>query len=155
MPKRKRKAAASPATAAAADSGGASSSSSAASEPPKAAPAPTCTAEETLRFELELEFVQCLANTHYIHHLAMQGCFDDEKFVAYLRYLHSYWPRPEYARFLTFPHCLHFLRLLQVPSFRESAKNAEFCARADHQQYLHYLHSRTEPYVDPKAKPVH
>jgi mediator of RNA polymerase II transcription subunit 31 len=29
-----------------------------------------------------------------------------------------YWTRPEYAKFLRFPQCIHFLRLLQDPDLR-------------------------------------
>ena len=43
-----------------------------------------------IRFETELEFVQCLANPHYLASLAMQGLLAQPNFIAYLRYL-TYW----------------------------------------------------------------
>lgn len=51
------------------------------------------------RFELELEFVQSLANPHYLQALAQQGVMEDASFVLYLEYL-KYWSQPEYARFI-------------------------------------------------------
>ncbi|VCW67194.1 unnamed protein product, partial [Gulo gulo] len=34
-----------------------------------------------LRFQLELEFVQCLANPNYLNFLAQRGYFKDKAFV--------------------------------------------------------------------------
>ncbi|TXG53739.1 hypothetical protein EZV62_018995 [Acer yangbiense] len=74
------------------------------------------------RFLLELEFVQCLANPNYIHYLAQNRYFEDEAFIGYLKYL-QYWKRPEYVKFIMYPHCLYFLNLLQ---------NANFCSAMAH-----------------------
>jgi len=52
-----------------------------------------------LRFQLELEFVQCLANPTYIHYLAQNRYFEDEAFIGYLKYL-KYWQRPEYIKYI-------------------------------------------------------
>ncbi|XP_073874508.1 mediator of RNA polymerase II transcription subunit 31 isoform X2 [Macaca fascicularis] len=52
-----------------------------------------------LRFQLELEFVQCLANPNYLNFLAQRGYFKDKAFVNYLKYL-LYWKDPEYAKYL-------------------------------------------------------
>jgi mediator of RNA polymerase II transcription subunit 31 len=41
-------------------------------------------------FELELEFVQALANPHYLESLAVQGILNQPAFVNYLKYL-TYW----------------------------------------------------------------
>ena len=57
------------------------------------------TAGQQLRFELELEFVQCLANPRYLAWLSQQKYLDDPTFLNYLTYL-AYWRRPEYACFL-------------------------------------------------------
>jgi mediator of RNA polymerase II transcription subunit 31 len=51
------------------------------------------------RFELELEFVQALANPFYLHSLAQQGILYQPAFVNYLNYL-LYWKEKEYARFI-------------------------------------------------------
>lgn len=51
------------------------------------------------RFELELEFVQSLANPHYLQALAQQNILEDPAFILYLEYL-KYWSEPEYARFI-------------------------------------------------------
>lgn len=51
------------------------------------------------RFELELEFVQSLANPYYLHSLAQQGILSQPTFVNFLRYL-LYWKEKDYARFI-------------------------------------------------------
>lgn len=105
-------------------------------EPPKPAPDP--------RFTLELEFVSSLANPYYLSHLAVNypnllgisraedndpdAAADPESqaFVAYLAYLYSYWKRPEYAQFLTYPGpTLRALRLLQEERFRRDIINPQ------------------------------
>lgn len=63
------------------------------------------------KFELELEFLQSLANPHYLHSLSTSGYFSNPSFLNYLDYL-SYWEKPEYARFITYPISLTHLRLL-------------------------------------------
>jgi hypothetical protein len=51
------------------------------------------------RFELELEFVQALANPYYLHSLAQQGILYQPAFINYLKYL-LYWKEKDYARFI-------------------------------------------------------
>jgi len=53
------------------------------------------------RFELELEFVQSLANPYYLQALAQQGIMEDPSFVLYLDYL-QYWSEPGYAKFVMY-----------------------------------------------------
>ncbi|KAJ1996958.1 suppressor of hpr1 [Coemansia thaxteri] len=89
------------------------------------------------RFEVELEFIQCLANPWYINIIAQQGYFDKPEFVNYLKYL-RYWQRPEYARFVVYPHALAFLDLLQHKSFREEMKRVDEAARIHELQYHHW-----------------
>ncbi|KAJ2457396.1 suppressor of hpr1 [Coemansia sp. RSA 2424] len=89
------------------------------------------------RFEVELEFVQCLANPWYINIIAQQGFFDKPEFVNYLKYL-KYWQRPEYARFVVYPHALAFLDLLQQKSFREEMKRVDEATRIHELQYHHW-----------------
>ncbi|KAI9592301.1 mediator complex, subunit Med31 [Syncephalis fuscata] len=86
------------------------------------------------RFELELEFVQCLANPFYLHYLAQQDYFDDPRFAAYLEYL-TYWRKPEYAKY---PHCLHYLELLQHTEFRQSLRLLETARTLHGAQYKHW-----------------
>ncbi|KAJ2783066.1 suppressor of hpr1 [Coemansia javaensis] len=89
------------------------------------------------RFEVELEFVQCLANPAYINSIAQLGYFDKPEFVSYLRYL-KYWQRPEYARFVVYPHALGFLDLLQSKQFRDEMKKADEAMRVHELQYHHW-----------------
>ena len=51
------------------------------------------------RFELELEFVQALANPYYLQSLAQQNILNQPAFVNYLEYL-LYWKEREYAKFI-------------------------------------------------------
>ncbi|KAF2875476.1 mediator complex, subunit Med31 [Massariosphaeria phaeospora] len=71
------------------------------------------------RFELELEFVQCLANPQYLNWLAVKKMFDKPDFVAYLGYL-QYFKQPKYAKYLHHPGpTLRALELLQQDRFRK------------------------------------
>jgi mediator of RNA polymerase II transcription subunit 31 len=106
------------------------------------------TKKEALRFEVELEFVQCLANPDYIHHLALKGTLDDVKFIKYLKYMQDTWTKPEYSRFLTFPNCLNYLHLLQESTFRQMAKNPQFIADVNYQRDLHFFHHKTADVID-------
>ncbi|KAK4288013.1 hypothetical protein Pmani_030993 [Petrolisthes manimaculis] len=54
---------------------------------------------QRLRFQIELEFVQCLANPNYLLFLAQRGYFKEQTFINYLKYL-QYWKEPEYAKYL-------------------------------------------------------
>ncbi|KAH7960987.1 hypothetical protein HPB49_025550 [Dermacentor silvarum] len=52
--------------------------------------------QQKLRFQIELEFVQCLANPNYLNFLAQRGYLKQKTFVNYLNYL-QYWKKPEYS----------------------------------------------------------
>ncbi|RPA88968.1 SOH1-domain-containing protein, partial [Choiromyces venosus 120613-1] len=70
------------------------------------------------RFEVELEFVQCLANPFYLNFLAHSKILEDERFKNYITYL-QYFRKPEYTKLLTYPvYSLAALTLLQQPGFR-------------------------------------
>ncbi|XP_035777898.1 mediator of RNA polymerase II transcription subunit 31-like isoform X2 [Anopheles albimanus] len=100
---------------------------------------------QKLRFQVELEFVQCLANPNYLHFLAQRGYFKDAAFVNYLKYL-LYWKEPEYAKYIKFPMCLYFLDLLQYEHFRREIVSAQCCKFIDDQAILlwqHYTRRRT------------
>ena len=91
--------------------------------------APTSSVDSpTTNFKQDLEFVCCLANPEYLNSLAIQGYFDDEKFIRYLKYL-LYFKRPEYVKYILFPHCLFFLEKLQNEKFRDSMKDYNFVMR--------------------------
>ncbi|KAI8824403.1 mediator of RNA polymerase II transcription subunit 31-like protein [Fimicolochytrium jonesii] len=92
-----------------------------------------------LRFQLELEFVQCLANPQYLQFLAQRQYFANPSFLNYLAYL-RYWQEPPYSKYITYPYSLYMLDLLQHAAFREA------CASADTMRFLHekeYWHYRT------------
>lgn len=112
------------------------------------------------RFLLELEFVQCLANPTYIHYLAQNRYFEDEAFIGYLKYL-QYWQRPEYLKFIMYPHCLFFLELLQNANFRNAMAhpgNKELAHRQQFYLWKNYRNNRLKhilprPLPDPGAAP--
>ncbi|CAG7828928.1 unnamed protein product [Allacma fusca] len=92
-----------------------------------------------LRFQIELEFVQCLANPNYLNFLAQRGYLKQATFINYLKYL-QYWKEPEYARFLKYPTSLYFLDLLQYSEFRQELANAKCAKFVEEQQLLHWQH---------------
>ncbi|EIW82633.1 SOH1-domain-containing protein [Coniophora puteana RWD-64-598 SS2] len=89
------------------------------------------------RFELELEFVQSLANPYYLHSLAQQNILDQPAFVNYLSYL-QYWRHKDYARFIHYPHALHHLELLQQATFRAEIKKDEWREYLNQKQFDHW-----------------
>ncbi|XP_047961749.1 mediator of RNA polymerase II transcription subunit 31-like [Salvia hispanica] len=106
------------------------------------------------RFLLELEFVQCLANPTYIHYLAQNRYFEDEAFIGYLKYL-QYWQRPEYLKFIMYPHCLFFLELLQNANFRNAMAhpaNKELAHRQQFYFWKNYRNNRLK-HIQPKSLP--
>lgn len=115
---------------------------------------------EMVRFRVELEFVQCLANPFYVNcmccrrarrrllhatdartgiDLAQTGMLDDERFVGYIRYLRDCWRRPEYARYLTYPSALDMLHLL-VSRPSASLKEHAVCDFIHVQQFYWWQH---------------
>jgi mediator of RNA polymerase II transcription subunit 31 len=94
---------------------------------------------EKYRFQVELEFVQCLANPQFLNSLAQRGYLRKPEFVNYLNYL-QYWKGQDYAKFLKYPHCLHFLDLLQEESFRKDIANSLCTKFIEDQQLLHWHH---------------
>lgn len=57
------------------------------------------------RFELELEFVQALANPFYLHSLAQQNILEQPAFVNFLEYL-LYFKEKDYARFIQYVYTI-------------------------------------------------
>ncbi|CAL9079765.1 unnamed protein product, partial [Musa textilis] len=106
------------------------------------------------RFLLELEFVQCLANPTYIHYLAQNRYFEDEAFIGYLKYL-KYWQRPEYIKFIMYPHCLFFLELLQNANFRNAMAHPGSKELAHRQQYYFWKNYRNNrlKHILPRSLP--
>lgn len=76
------------------------------------------------RWEVELEFVQSLANIQYVNWLAQNDYLSNPAFVNYLKYL-NYWKDAKYAKYVVYPNCLHILTLLQSEEFRKSIVNPE------------------------------
>ncbi|VDK70947.1 unnamed protein product [Onchocerca ochengi] len=107
-------------------------------------PGPETSEEQKKRFEIECEFVQALANPHYLNFLAQRGYFKEPFFINYLKYL-LYWKRPEYARALKYPQCLHFLEAVQSSAFREAVTctaNAKFIEEQQLLQWQYYTRKR-------------
>jgi mediator of RNA polymerase II transcription subunit 31 len=99
------------------------------------------------RFTLELEFVSCLANPHYLQYLAvtfphllnkpaashdstdLENC-DASCFARYLKYLYDYWRTPGYVKYLTHPGAtLRNLELLQQEQFRKDIIRPDVIAK--------------------------
>jgi mediator of RNA polymerase II transcription subunit 31 len=91
------------------------------------------------RFELELEFLQCLASPAYLHFLASTLSPDLSDLLPFLRYLRRTYSRPEYIRFVRYPNAFYFLDLLidrptvfykefTLPEFRNFCHQQQFLA---------------------------
>ena len=101
--------------------------------------------KQRLRFQIELEFVQCLGNPNYLNFLAQRGYFKESTFINYLKYL-QYWKEPQYVKFIKYPVCLHYLELLQHATFRKEIVNAQCTKFLDDQTILQWQHySRKRP----------
>ncbi|TDL16676.1 SOH1-domain-containing protein [Rickenella mellea] len=96
------------------------------------------------RFELELEFLQALANPFYLHSLAQQGILSQPAFINFLKYL-MYWREREYVRFVQYPHALHHLELLQHEQFRTEIGKDEWREFLNQKQFDHWRTWRNEP----------
>uniref|UniRef100_A0A0R3RFK1 tRNA:m(4)X modification enzyme TRM13 n=1 Tax=Elaeophora elaphi TaxID=1147741 RepID=A0A0R3RFK1_9BILA len=110
---------------------------------------PETSEEQKKRFEIECEFVQALANPHYLNFLAQRGYFKEPYFINYLKYL-LYWKRPEYARALKYPQCLHFLEAVQSSAFREAitcTANAKFIEEQQLLQWQYYTRKRQRLHI--------
>ncbi|XP_078740733.1 mediator of RNA polymerase II transcription subunit 31 isoform X1 [Lampetra fluviatilis] len=101
--------------------------------------APESEDQASLRFQVELEMVQCLANPYYLNFLAQRGYFKERVFINYLKYL-LYWKEPTYAKFLKYPQALHMLELLQYEHLRKELATAQCSKFLDEQQLLHWQH---------------
>ncbi|KAA8912716.1 SOH1-domain-containing protein [Sphaerosporella brunnea] len=111
---------------------------------PQLLPQPTRT-----RLEIELEFVQCLANPFYLNYLAHTKVLDDERFIRYIEYL-EYFRQPEYAKLLTYPvYSLRALTLLKQPRFRMDIANPGLAQEMVQQMVTSFLPA---PRTPPPAK---
>uniref|UniRef100_H2Y9N8 Mediator of RNA polymerase II transcription subunit 31 n=1 Tax=Ciona savignyi TaxID=51511 RepID=H2Y9N8_CIOSA len=93
--------------------------------------------DESVRFQVELEFVQCLANPNYLNFIAQRGYFKETTFINYLKYL-LYWKEATYVKYLRYPQCLHTLELLQHAEFRNELVNAPCAKFIEDQMLLHW-----------------
>ena len=126
------------------------------------------------RFTLELEFVSCLANPHYLQYLAVNyphllnkpstshssADVDDSdaaRFARYLEYLYRYWRTPEYVHYLTHPGAtLRNLQLLQQEQFRRDIIRPDIIARlfeTDHASQLAQNDNQANELVHPQTLP--
>ncbi|KAI5081782.1 hypothetical protein GOP47_0001525 [Adiantum capillus-veneris] len=87
--------------------------------------------------------------------LAQNRYFEDDSFVGYLKYL-EYWQRPEYAKFIVYPHALFFLELLQNPHFRSAMAHPANKELAHRQQFYYWKHHRSNRLKNilPRPMPV-
>ena len=95
--------------------------------------------DERKRFQIELEFVQSLANPNYLNFLAQRGYFRNQTFLNYLKYL-MYWKEPEYVKYIMYPQCLSLLEMLQHEQFLKEIVNAQCSKYIDEQLLLIWLH---------------
>ncbi|KAK1444908.1 hypothetical protein BgAZ_108140 [Babesia gibsoni] len=94
--------------------------------------------DDQVRFEAELEFVQCLGNPHYLQFLAKEGYFDDQRFRAYIMYL-QYFRLPHYITYVKYPFCIRILELLLDDSFVQTLSNNQAIGAIEQQILSHWL----------------
>ncbi|VEL12400.1 unnamed protein product [Protopolystoma xenopodis] len=93
---------------------------------PKNRPTGTTLEDSKVRFQIELEFVQCLANPHYL------TCRPLLRFLITLSFLLTLQ--------ISYPYCLHLLDLLQSAEFRREIARAPVARFIDDQMLLHWQH---------------
>ena len=103
--------------------------------PPRGTPHPPSFAHPVIRFPLP-------PSPSRVADLATKGYFDDPAFLGYLDHL-AYWTRPEYAKFVHYPHALYFLDQLKRPAFRRAMANPRAVEHVFQQQYFHWQRHRT------------
>ncbi|CAL5218697.1 g408 [Coccomyxa viridis] len=96
------------------------------------------------RFLLDLEFVNALASPQYLQHLVQARYMDDQAFIGYLRYL-QYWHQPQYAKYIIYPHSLHFLDMLQRKDFRAALCIKGIKELIESQQFHFWQHKSSGP----------
>ncbi|KAJ3121275.1 Mediator of RNA polymerase II transcription subunit 31 [Nowakowskiella sp. JEL0407] len=108
--------------------------------------------ESKLRFQLELEFVQCLANPSYLQYLAQERYLQNEEFIDYLRYL-KYWQKPEYAKFIIYPFALELLDLLiDHESFRSALLLPETAIFIHQKEFFHWQWHRIKHGIESESE---
>mmetsp|Transcript_3414 Transcript_3414/g.9877 ORF Transcript_3414/g.9877 Transcript_3414/m.9877 type:complete len:137 (-) Transcript_3414:3082-3492(-) len=118
-----------------------------------AAPHGPAGCSDARRFELELEFVQCLASPDYLNWLAQSGTLNNPALVNFLDYL-QYWLRPEYSTYIIYPHCLFFLELLQSEEFRKALASTAVKDLVHSQQFFFWQHYRANRSAAAAAAPA-
>lgn len=68
---------------------------------------------------------------------------ENEEFLRYLEYL-EYWRKPEYAKYLIYPNCLHILSLLKEPRFRQEITRADLAKVFMDDFYMKWLDPKPE-----------
>jgi mediator of RNA polymerase II transcription subunit 31 len=108
------------------------------------------------RFELELEFLQCLASPAYLHFLASTSSPDLSDLLPFLRYLRQTYRRPDYIRFVRYPNAFYFLDLLidRPTVFYKEFTLPEFRNFCHQQQFLAWQYRHAHCYGVGKLPPV-
>lgn len=83
--------------------------------------------------------------------LAQSRYLVDPAFLNYLSYL-QYWHRPEYIKYLSHPHCLYFLDLLQTSVFRQALLTPSYVNLLHEQQFFHWTSGRYNRYMEAEQK---
>ena len=91
------------------------------------------------RFEYELDFLQSLANPHYIKYLATHKHLRNPALINFLKYL-QYWKQPNYIKYIKYPACLYYLDKLQNEHFRHSCEDDSIMAQIIWQHECHFFY---------------
>lgn len=88
----------------------------------------------------------------YVHYLAQNKYLDSPEFLAYLDYL-EYWRKPENAKFLAYPNCLHILKLLHQPLFRQEVAKVDLAKAIMDEFWRKWVDPTTQAPQSPQPPP--
>jgi mediator of RNA polymerase II transcription subunit 31 len=108
---------------------------------------------DEVRFQKDLEFLECLANPLYLQVLAPR-LQQDTALVHYLTYLHRVFTQPKYVLAVRFPFSLVILHHLQDAGFRKELREPGFVRYITEQASFHWQHCPIKTsHLSPKESP--
>jgi len=64
--------------------------------------------------------------------------------IEYLSYLQYWYRDPRYSKYILYPHCLYFLKLLQTDEFRKAMRNPRRVEEVHVAQFTFWAEDLTE-----------
>lgn len=111
----------------------------------------------SIRFTLELEFIELLSNPYYVQYLVQSqyNYMTDQRFVTYLQYL-LYWTTPQYIHYISHTYSLYMLTQLQSSEYRDllcnTNTNNKLIDLLHDQYYWHWRSFKYNRYIEHQQK---